>query len=324
MRRLRELLRLKENDTKSIEDRSIASQSLSFAQKIRDIRVQSTRDSAQRFRDAIVSRTDANKISRETRKDVVAIATKLLTTRQFSVVDSLILLIQGLPSAVHATQELCEDRRFSRALFVFALEETKCTTPTSTNFLKLISILALHQSSRVAHLISETDGLLASLILSTSKCSSEAYEVLNSIDSNEFWSNNNNECSLLDLIKGLISISTVDLSSVIGIKCHALLQRGIMSIVSGNDSTSIGNGRTNEWKDVLDAASHVFRKNPNSSPWFTMLLCFIASSHQLMIMVSDLKLHLILRATYVLMFSRSSVQFVQFEQLVHIHKVLGI
>ncbi len=147
---------------------------LSFAQKIRDIRVNGL-DTERRFRDVIASSMDMKKMTKETRKDVVAIATRLLTTRQFSVVDSLILLIRGLSSTLNTTQELCEDPRFSRALFVFALEEM--TSSKRTNFLKLISILAKDQSYRVSRLIDGTDGMLQSLILSTSKCHSEAYVV---------------------------------------------------------------------------------------------------------------------------------------------------
>lgn len=148
---------------------------LSFSQKIRDIRVNGL-DTERRFRDVIASnKEDVKKMTKETRKDVVAIATRLLTTRKFSVVDSLILLMRGLSSTLNTTQELCEDPRFSRALFVFALEEM--TSSKRTNFLKLISILAKDQSHRVSRLIDGTDGMLQSLILSTSKCHSEAYVV---------------------------------------------------------------------------------------------------------------------------------------------------
>ena len=123
IKRLRDYLDGRPKETKR-ESSSVvenASIELSFAQKIRDIRVNGL-DTEKRFRDVcIASRT--KKMTKETRKDVVAIATRLLTTRRFSVVDSLILLMRGLSSTLSTTQELCEDPRFSRALFVFALEE---------------------------------------------------------------------------------------------------------------------------------------------------------------------------------------------------------
>ena len=119
------------------------------------------------------------------------------------------------------------------------------------------------------------------------------YNILNAIDSNAFWKDKH---VLLNLVKGLVSISSTTSSSVMKIKCHALLQRAVMSVVSETNTWS-GNS-TNEWKNGLDAASRVFRNDPNSSPWFTIVLCFIASSLQHRILIADLKLHLVLRATH--------------------------
>jgi len=272
-----------------------------FAQAIREIRVQNLTNSSAGFREACCLKYSGS-LSRETRRDVVTIATKLLTTRKFDVVDSLIMLNDS-----DTARDLCEDPRFSRALFVFSLSELERRDDAKkkkTRFLKLISILSIHKPNHVARLVLETEGMIESLIVSTSFTNPDAYDVLNAIDSNEFWRSENMPLILLDLIKGLIvlekapSIIQKASTGVIKIQCSALLQRAVMSIVSVSSNMK-KRKRLQEWKEVLYTASHLFRKDPDSYPWFTILLCFISSSQQHRILIfSDLKLHIVLRAAY--------------------------